>query len=203
MSGVDNGWHDKMQRDTAAAERRVAIAKLYRDGLTYREIAARTGISTRIISIEINEMLREWRESYSETIEVYALRELSIINDVQAKAYEEFERSKRSSEIIKEEEDADSGKRKAKTTTKAKGHAGGYAYLNIILECVEKRMRLLGINTAERFELTTGREIIEVECNTREDVMRVEELERELASMKVLAISGGEDETEADGISDQ
>ncbi len=99
--------------------RREKVAEMYLQGIPQHEIGHELGVSQGQVSKDLQFMSKKWKESSIENTGKIIARELAKINKAEQRAWEAVEKNCSSK------------------------------HLNIILECVDKRCKLLGIDKAE------------------------------------------------------
>lgn len=163
-------------------ERLTRVAALYVQGrFTMREIAQRCGeVTVRQIQRDLSHIRKMWADSASQDVKFYLSKELFRIDRVEAEAWRGWEKSW-ADEIetaTQTEEDQDGNKVKKKGRKKKYSSGGNPAFLTITLGCVDRRMRLLGLEDraaggADDIQV----QAVEVICENREQAMAMIEFE--------------------------
>lgn len=150
----------------------VKIAPLYLQGLNYREIADKLGLSIKQVSSDILSIKEEWRKAYIEDFNEFRKRELLKIDLIEAEAWKAWEKSKRGrTSTTKSAEDSQQfGARKSATEEHMDSH-GDVQYLQLVQSCVTSRMRLLGAYGAAKIEAPVTEEEDENQKFSREEVL--------------------------------
>lgn len=163
-------------------ERLTRVAALYVQGrFTMKEMAQRCGeVTVRQIERDINHLRKVWAEAASEDVKFYLSKELYRIDRIEAECWRGWEASWRvETETGKQtEEDADGNKVVKKVRKRKYGAAGNPAFMSQILGCVDRRMRLLGLEDrtqggADDIQV----QAVEVICENREQAMAMIEFE--------------------------
>lgn len=173
------------------------IAPLFKRGWSYRalrnEVMARLDLKTyslRTVKLDVDELLKEWRETRIENID-YALQlELERIDDLIREAWEAWEKSKEDYQkgkgtqfAIPSESSTDSESSVVVTHMQQSKEdirsCGDPRYLELINKLLSERRKLLGLYAPEK------RDVIEL----RKDIvseMTDEELDKEIQRLRSL-----------------
>jgi hypothetical protein len=158
---------------------------------THREIAAHLSatrpyrISHQQVGLDLQKVEKQLREAPMVNLHEHNMRELLIIDGLQREAWDAWERSKKDrtskGQVVKllgltrKERDAGSGENR-ETRVTITTEVGDARFLAIVFQCIEYRMRLLGLEAPKRQELTgpdgnpiwnAGSVIIELPDNNR------------------------------------
>jgi hypothetical protein len=151
----------KHKRSVASAQRQkdiAEVAELHRQGLTFREIAARRGRAVQWAWRRYHEALAQWREDSTQAVADLTAEINSQLKLVQREAYAAWERSKVDQERRRAKkragpptigEDGNPIKGKLIDTveeTEVRKRDGDPRHLDVALRAVEKRMRLFGLD---------------------------------------------------------
>lgn len=162
---MPRGNNNKLREQKCNKEQRLEIvAPLWRKNYTYREIRVevmkRLGLKAYALSTvksDVDTLLHEWQENRLDDTEKKITSELARIDLVIREAWEMWEKSKQDFEKKKGKQkgvpifDEQGVQIKVKTTFqemqneeyRAKGDA---RYLDIIIRCIERRCKLLGLD---------------------------------------------------------
>lgn len=122
------------------------VFRLALKGKSYKEIAELFDVTPFTVSRDIRKMRKHYLKRASQPFAQLLSREIATIDAAEVAAWESFERSQKDSlETGTDEVDSDSGGNSTKTITRRKNKHGDSTLLNVILQCVEKRSRLLGL----------------------------------------------------------
>lgn len=135
------------------AARRRTVARLFRMGWRYADIARLLGVCTNTVSKDIRKLKDQYAGQAVQDIKVWLADALCTIDDVEAEAWEQWSESK--------------GRRRTKRVRKVS--SGGAvtmentvevltpndAYLRIVLDCVRRREDLLGLDKQTAQEIRT------------------------------------------------
>ena len=151
-------------------ERRAKVAALLVRGVSYRNIAIEVGVkSTQTVWADVQAIMDEWRKYHLSDINKLMVVELQKTLEVEAAAWEEWERSKtvkdkvRVTEAVLADVDPDDptllslvgGLIPTERQTTTEGRLGNPAYLAIIDKMMDKRARLLGLYAPERLQMAS------------------------------------------------
>lgn len=163
-------------------ERLTRVAALYVQGrFTMKEIAQRCGeVTVRQIERDIKHIRKLWADAASQDVKYYLSQELAKIDRIEGECWRGWEASWRGEkEAVKQvEEDADGNVVVKRGRKRKYGMAGNPAFMSQILGCVDRRMRLLGLDD----RATGGADDIQVQaveviCDNREQALAMIEFE--------------------------
>ena len=123
------------------------IAQLYLKQMPQSEIAELLKINQSTVSRDLKVIQEEWRKSTLIDMNEAKQRELARIDQLEREAWQAWERS--IGEKI-ETTNKKSGEGTEETVRK-RTEAGDPRYLSVIAECIEKRMKILGLNAPIKF----------------------------------------------------
>lgn len=128
---------------------KVAIDRL--KGMTFRDIAAKHGVSLRTAYVGYKAVEERWREDSKEALDKIMAKELAKLDLIEAEAWKAWERSQASSNDTLQELTVDGEGRRKVTGVKArrKDQVGDARYLDVVFKCVDRRLRLLGLDAEE------------------------------------------------------
>lgn len=118
------------------------ISRLYRLGVLQTEIARQLELTNAMVSRTIDKLNQEWLKAAGVDFYAARARELADINYIEMEASEAWEASKKD-----ERWTTKSGGEGlvARATITSKSQTGDPQYLKIMLDCVDKRCKLLGL----------------------------------------------------------
>jgi hypothetical protein len=146
---------------------RETIARLRLRCRTLQQIADETGLSHATVKREMRLIEAEWREAAREDIATVKARELQKLDDLEAEARAEWERSKLDwQKRVVEDKPVGTrggGGRAAKVETG--GQCGDPRYLNVLLSIQERRAKILGSDAPTKIAPTNpdGTELLSKE----------------------------------------
>lgn len=119
----------------------VRISKLYLQGKTQLEISQIIGVSRVQITYDIKQIFAEWKTERIDIFEERLLLELSKIDYVESESWDAWEKSKKDSEKLVENETKD-GKFISFTV---EGQDPNARYLDRVCWCIETRLKILSV----------------------------------------------------------
>lgn len=134
---------------TEVADRRQHVAARYLRGEYQSTIAQAFGVDTATISRDLAAIRSLWLASAIRDFDAAKAQELAKIDEVERAAWVAWERSTQDKEIAYQEADA-AGKKK-KVSLRKEGQAGAPAFLQVVLSCIERRCKILGLDAPTRF----------------------------------------------------
>jgi hypothetical protein len=163
-------------------ERLTRVAAMYVTGrFTMKEMAQRCGeVTVRQIERDLKHIRKIWADAASEDVKFYVSKELFRIDRIEAECWRGWEASWRvETETGKQvEEDADGNQVTKKVRKKKWGASGNPAFMSQILGCVDRRMRLLGLEDRQQGGADDIQvQAVEVICENREQAMAMIEFE--------------------------
>lgn len=149
---------------TTATHRQQQIAERYLRGAYQTEIARELGIDQSQVSRDLKAIRGLWLASAIRDFDAAKAEELARVDAVERAAWAAWERSQSDKEASFEEQVDDpipytdsegkpqtTTKTRKKTSLRREGQSGNPAFLHIILECVERRCKILGLDAPQRF----------------------------------------------------
>lgn len=138
----------------------ILIGELYLQGLSYRGIAKKISedkkrpytLSHVQVALDMNRLLKEWRDAKGEQIDLWLTGELEKINKMEAEYWEQWEQSK---EVWTHRTEKKAGTYKETTQTDSRP-LGDVKYLQGVERCIEKRCHLLGLNKPTEILIPTN-----------------------------------------------
>lgn len=133
----------KNRKDSKDAKRRrLRVAQMYLQKRKRAHIALQTGVHPATISADIKKIEEEWRKDTAMALDVLKAKEIATIDEVERQAWRAWFRSIGDHTIETTKSKDDEQKEVTKQTRKL---VGSVQYLNVIMDCVEKRAKLLGM----------------------------------------------------------
>lgn len=189
---------------------RVFIAELYVRGVTQHSIAAELSkrhpfpLSRSLVAKEIGIIQDEWCKRADEAISRVKARQLATIDAVERTAWERFDASCKPGERTQKERESgesapDEQGKKTATGSKSKARVvtenrdGDPRWLDLVLKCVERRCRILGLDAPTRGVIDVDAEVKTTSATpeptrgfdtTTAWALVVEEAKRELATVE-------------------
>lgn len=153
------------------------VTTLYLRGWTQKQIAAEVGVTQGMISNDLKEIQRRWREETAFNLDEAKGKELARLDELERECWAAWEQSK-SERTKARQETGGKGKDGKATVTKAsmekEQRDGNPAFLQAVLSCIDRRCRLLGLDAPTKSELT-GKDgkPIEVEQKAKPDLSKL------------------------------
>lgn len=128
---------------------RAKVADMRLRGLTFKEIGAALNVPLSYAYNEYKVVESRWRHAANESLVQLKAQELARIDMVEAEAWRAYERSqKNANEQHQEYSHGANGERSLDVTkARTKGRDGDSRFLAIILDCVDRRIKLLGLDS--------------------------------------------------------
>lgn len=128
------------------------ITELYLRGKKQSEIAATLGLSQGMISNDLKVIQRRWRESTAMNLDEAKAKELARLDELEREFWSAWEASKGERTQARQE------KNNAGATVKAsmmkEQRDGNPAFLTGVLNCIDRRCKLLGLDAATKQEMS-------------------------------------------------
>lgn len=154
---------------TEVAHHRKIIAQRYLRGDYQADIARDLGIAQGTVSKDLAAIRAAWLKSAVRDFDALKAQEIAKIDEIEREAWLAWERSKKDKEVsLTEQVDGDGAltvteypdgrtvtsrvKRKARMTRT--GQVGDSTYLNVVLSCIERRCKILGLDAPQKFNIT-------------------------------------------------
>jgi predicted transcriptional regulator len=137
---------------TEREDQLATISRMYLQGSSQAEIARSLGISQPTVSLDLQEVRSRWRESSIRDFDEARSQELAKIDLVEAEFWAQWEKSKELKRTRKHEEGITEKGDILKQTTIEEQRCGNPAYLNGVMQCVERRCKLLGLDSELKYQ---------------------------------------------------
>lgn len=140
-------------KEDEIAQRQAAVSALYFAGLPQYQIATQLTVSDATVSRDLREIREKWLESAIFNFNEAKLRELAVIDRVENEAWQAWIAS--TEELETTETRGKKGGPVLAATKKIEDRSGNPALLNVILKCVEARVKILGLEAAQNIKIGT------------------------------------------------
>ena len=131
------------------AERRARVAeRLTRGGRRQFEVATELGISEATVSRDVKAIEAEWHQQAVKDVAERKAVELAKINLVEREAWEAWDRSKQDAETLRVRQRGTGEDTETETEKVVRSQYGDPRFLDVVLECVNLRWKLLGLDKA-------------------------------------------------------
>ena len=137
----------------AVAQRRQEVASMYLRAEPQWKIAQHFGVHPGQITRDLRVIQKQWQEQTHLNLDEAKARELAKLDEIERQAWEAWVKSCKDAETMEVTGTAQGGKsipEKVRKTTK--GQAGDSRFLAIILDCVNKRSEILGLDAPRKLE---------------------------------------------------
>lgn len=153
-------------------ENYIQITEWYLRGKHQSEIAALLGLSQGMISNDLKEIQRRWRESTTMNLDEAKARELARLDQLEREFWTAWEASKNERTQARQE------KNNAGATVKAsmmkEQRDGNPSFLQGVLNCIDRRCKLLGLDAPTKQEVAgPGGGPIQTEQSTKPDLSKL------------------------------
>lgn len=152
---------------------REQIAKWYLQGWTQAKIAEELGLSRTQITYDLRVIQKQWVKNTTFALDEYKGKELAKIDVVESEAWEAWEKSK---EQYKRQYESFKGIKKitdengidkiqpqyVDKSIETENQYGNSKYLELVMKCIERRCKMLGIDAPSKFE-HTGKDGVQLE----------------------------------------
>lgn len=166
----------RLQKKFETEQRRNRVEDLYLLGHSLRWIGRELGVHFTTVSNDIEVIRSEWRATRVQKLDDEINHQLAKLDRIEAQAWIGWERSLRNGvEQIVESGDSKDGPYTKKRKKKAV-QSGDPRFLKIIDDALASRRQLLGLNAAQKMEMTNIVKSIEVEVRSPEDVITLHDL---------------------------
>lgn len=161
--GVDTSKFTPLRLTSAAlAESRANIARLYLHGKKIDEIARALNLTKTIVIRDLDYIRRVWMMSAIIDLDEAKSRELARLDELEATAWDAWQRSKTDKRSISRttkdvpvrggDDDTDYAQQVEKRYTRDQ-RTGNVLYLEMVMKCIERRCKILGLDAPERSEM--------------------------------------------------
>ena len=126
----------------------VDIARLYLQGQNQTSIAAVIGVTQQTVSADLKLIRKRWRESSLKDFDEAIAQEIAKIDLVEAEYWQQWDKSKLPRHTRKTEKCSQG----AKTTAIEEPGLCNPQYLNGVMNCIDRRCRLLGLDSELKYQ---------------------------------------------------
>ncbi len=142
------------RRPFEAEKQREQISALYLKGRTQYSIADELQISRAMVAYDLKVIQDRWHKSTTMNLDDAKARELAKIDKLEATYWEAWERSCEMREATMTEQRKTDDGSETKASLRHENRDGNPAFLAGVMQCIERRCRLLGIDAPVKAELT-------------------------------------------------
>ncbi len=152
----------------AVQKRRVTVSEMYLAGKTQYQIALEVGVTRQQISQDLKRIRQEWRSSTLHNFDEKVGLELAKLDQVEHDAWVAWGDSI-GTHVVTTQKNGEHG---LETTIRTEKLAGDPRYLHIILDCVEKRCKMLGLFAAVKSSVEVTSYTLQELVNRRRQKLR-------------------------------
>jgi predicted transcriptional regulator len=134
-----------------AKERRMIVAEAYLCGITQMQIAEKLGVTQATISNDLKALRKAWQKSALVDIDQMKEQELAKIDRLESEYWQAWEASKGVKRIKTGEKRAG---QEGRASVREEDRTGDPRYLRGVMDCIDKRCKILGIEAPIRRELS-------------------------------------------------
>jgi hypothetical protein len=163
------------QTDFQIEHRRGQVANLYLEGKSLRQIGEVFGVSHVTIKRDVDAMYEEWRNDRKDTFDEAVIRMLRAIDKLESESWDAWVRSCKDAEKVIEETGSSDKGPYSKSRTEVAPQAGDPRFLQVILQAMQRRCAIIGIDSPKKIEDVTPTRTIEVLVKNPGEVHSVEE----------------------------
>lgn len=145
-----------VRKPSEAARDRRNIATLYLRGKVQQEIAKELGISQATVSRDLKVIQEDWVRESAQALDQRKAIELAKVDALELEYWEAWERSQKDAVSEVSEMSTDSGGQKIRKQKKVDGQVGDPRYLAGVMQCIDRRCQILGIDAPKKFDATTA-----------------------------------------------
>ena len=168
---------------------RVKIAELYIKGVYQHVIAAELGLAQSQIAYDLKKIQAEWVKNTTLDLDHFKGKEIAKVDEVERVAWADYARSKREfkSKIVKgkglgRNEQGQTTGDSIEQTIKTEERNGDPRFLDVVMKCIERRCKLLGLDEPEKHQ-HSGK--VTLEDKSLEEVRaRREQIEKEMQELE-------------------
>lgn len=132
------------------ADRRQKIAARYLRGEPQHTIAQAFELNQGTICRDLAAIRLAWMESSVRDFDAHKAQELAKIDEIERAAWIGWSKSQEPAESVHAEEFGE----KKKSSVTRKGQAGDPRFLKVVLECVQRRCAILGLDAEKRLKIS-------------------------------------------------
>lgn len=145
-----------VRKPAEVARDRRNISKLYLRGKVQHEIAKELGISQATVSRDLKVIQEDWVKESAQALDQRKAIELAKVDALELEYWEAWKRSQQDAVSEVSEMSTDSGGQKIKKQKKVDGQVGDPRYLAGVMQCIDRRCQILGIDAPKKIDATTA-----------------------------------------------
>ncbi|GEM_PF-6520279 len=130
-----------------AGRQRVEIVRRYLQGETQEQIAESLGLSQSQISLDLRVAKQQWRQQYARDVQEVIQEEIARIRLMESESWRGWNESQQVKESTTHRTIVKGDFETEETTVTREKSCGNPAFLTVLLACIEKRCKLMGVST--------------------------------------------------------
>lgn len=142
----------RKNKDFEVNERRARVSELYLQGLSQSKIGKEVGVTQQQVSNDLKVLVKQWQENNFEHINAVKAKELDKLNLIEKEAWQAFYNSVGEKRKAITKNGTNSRGSFEETSEQLEDLTGDPRYMQIILSCIERRCKILGIDAAIKTE---------------------------------------------------
>lgn len=131
---------------------RVEVARLYLQGKYQHEIAQILEVSQQQVSYDLKAVQQAWRDMPLAQLSELKAKELARIDTLERTYWEAWEKSQQPKETTSTAKEGE----KLKVGKRSEQRNGNPAFLKGVMECIDRRCKLLGLDAPVKSEVTSA-----------------------------------------------
>jgi predicted transcriptional regulator len=148
------GRNGKVKKATALLKIREQITSLYLQGVTQAKIGRVVGISQQAVSNHLVTVREEWLRSSLRDFDAVKAEQLAKLDKVESTAWQAWQRSMTDASRRTSKERMEGETQVRELTEVVEGQSGDPRYLNVVLDCIERRCKIMGLMPTQKIALT-------------------------------------------------
>lgn len=139
---------------TELARDRARTAELYLKSWTQNAIAAELGVSQGQVSKDLKAVRQGWLESAVRDFDAAKAAELAKIDNLEREAWAAYERTVGPHTVTTDIDGTNDKGSFDRKTERTEHLAGNPAFLNVVMTCIDRRCKILGVDAPQKLEHT-------------------------------------------------
>lgn len=144
------------RKPAQVARDRRNIARLYLQGMTQQEIAGELKLSQPTVSRDLKIIQQDWVEASVQDLNDRKAIELAKVDALEIEYWKAWERSQKDAEVNTSKVSSEGGEQKMEKQKRVEGQVGDPRYLQGIMQCIDRRCQILGIDAPKKIDATSG-----------------------------------------------
>lgn len=144
------------RKPSEAARDRRKIAELYLRGKKQMEISKELGLSQATISRDLKIIQEDWVRESEQAIDERKAIELAKVDALELEYWEAWKRSQENAVVETSEISTETSGQKIKKQKREEGQVGDPRFLAGVMQCIDRRCQILGIDAPKKIDATSG-----------------------------------------------